>query len=33
MTEKIQWLSDIDGARERAQKEKKLVLLEFFNPE
>jgi len=33
MAEKIEWLSDMNGALERAQKEKKLVLLEFFNPE
>ena len=33
MAEKIEWLSDLHGALERAQKENKLVLLEFFNPE
>ena len=33
MAEKIEWLSDLNGSLERAQKENKLVLLEFFNPE
>ena len=32
MEDKIQWESDLDEALRKAKSEKKIVILDFFNP-
>lgn len=32
MTKKIEWMANLDDALAKAAKEKKTVLLDFFNP-
>jgi hypothetical protein len=32
MSKPIQWLSDLNDAKKKAQEEHKYVLLDFFNP-